>query len=335
MNTKSSDWMRAYANIAFIKYWGKKDEALLLPQNNSLSLTLDAFYTDTKVEFSKDLMADELWINGQKQEAHALKKVQQILDIARELGQVTEYAKVSSYNAVPTAAGLASSASGLAALTAAVDDALGLHLSKQELSCLARRGSGSACRSIFGGFVEWQQGTDDSDSYAIPIDEANWDIGMIFVIVHDGKKDISSTEGMRRAVETSPFYNAWKSSCEKDLHEIKKAIKQRNLERVGQIAEHSALKMHSLNFSAQPPFNYWSPESIQVMNCVKDLRKAGYVAYFTMDAGPNVKIICKASEMDIIYDKLLSNYSPDQLVKALPGPGVQKVNEDQVMIIED
>lgn len=325
-----SDGFRAYTNIALIKYWGKKDTTWILPQNNSLSLTLDAFYTDTQVEFSEDFTADELWIDDQKQSTQSLKKAQTILNIVRAQAGIDLKAKISSINHVPTAAGLASSASGLAALAGAASDALHLNLSDTELSRLARRGSGSACRSIFGGFVEWKQGTDDKSSYAVPIDAADWDIAMLFIIVDSEKKEISSTEGMQHVVETSPYYEAWKNSTSHDLAAMKQAIQAQDFVKMGQLAEHSALKMHALNLSAQPAFNYWSPQSITAMNQVKALRKAGFSVYFTMDAGPNVKLLCKASEIDQIYEKLLASYQAPQLIKAYPGPGLQRIIERQV-----
>lgn len=325
-----SDWFRAYTNIALIKYWGKKDTTWMLPQNNSLSLTLDAFYTDTQVEFNEKFTADELWIDGQKQDTRALKKAQIILDLVRTRAQTDLKAKISSINHVPTAAGLASSASGLSALAGAASDALHLNLTATELSRLARRGSGSACRSIFGGFVEWEQGQDDESSYAFPIDATDWDLAMLFIIVDSEKKEISSTQGMQHVVETSPYYEAWKSSTSKDLVAMKQAIQEKNFAKMGQLAEHSALKMHALNLSAQPAFNYWTPQSITAMNQVKALRKAGFSVYFTMDAGPNVKTICKASEIDAIYEKLRANYQAPQLIKAYPGPGIQRVTEKQV-----
>ena len=323
MTIKQSKWVRAHTNIAFIKYWGKENEALIIPQNNSLSLTLDAFYTDTKVTFDDQLNQDVLYIDGEIQDEKALKKAQVILDLVREQAKLDMPAKIESKNFVPTAAGLASSASGLAALAGAASLAAGLELSDTELSRLARRGSGSASRSIYGGFSEWIKGTNDDDSVAVPIDDANWDIGMIFIVVDDKRKDVSSTEGMRRVVETSPYYDGWVNSSKEDLADIKVAIKEQDLIKTGEIAERSALKMHALNLSANPPFNYWSPDSIVAMRHVTDLREQGYPAYITMDAGPNVKIICKASQIDEIYSILSDNYREDQLVKALPGPGIQ------------
>ena len=323
MENNQSKWVRAYTNIAFIKYWGKKNEELILPQNNSLSLTLDAFYTETKVTFDENLDSDILILDGEEEGAKALKKAQVILDLVREMADIESDARIDSKNFVPTAAGLASSASGLAALAGAASLAAGLDLSETELSRLARRGSGSASRSIYGGFAEWQQGTSDEDSIAVPVDDANWDIGMLFIIVDDNRKDVSSTEGMRRVVETSPYYDGWVSSSVEDLAAIKTAIANQDLVATGEIAERSALKMHALNLSANPPFNYWSPDSIVAMRKVTELREMGYPVYLTMDAGPNVKLICKASQLEEIYAILRKEYREEQLVMAKPGPGMQ------------
>lgn len=323
MTSKESKWVRAYTNIAFIKYWGKENEELIIPQNNSLSLTLDAFFTDTKVTFDEALEADVLYIDEEEQDQKSLNKAKVILDIVREIAGFDTHAKIESKNFVPTAAGLASSASGLAALAGAASTAAGLELDEKELSRLARRGSGSASRSIYGGFAEWQKGTSDEDSVAVPVDDADWDIGMIFIIVDDKRKDVSSTEGMRRVVETSPYYEGWVSSAAKDLEDIKVAIADKDIVTTGEIAERSALKMHALNLSANPPFNYWSPDSIIAMRKVTELREQGYPVYLTMDAGPNVKLICRASQMDELYTILREDYREDQLVIAKPGPGIQ------------
>lgn len=331
MKNKESKWVRAYTNIAFIKYWGKENEELIIPMNNSLSLTLDAFYTDTKVTFNETLEQDQLLIDGEVQDQKALKKAQVVLDLVRKEAGIEARAIIESINHVPTAAGLASSASGLAALAGAASLAAGLDLTETELSRLARRGSGSASRSVYGGFAEWQKGTNDYDSYAVPVDDANWDVGMLFIIVDDKRKDISSTVGMRRVVETSPYYDGWVQSTADDLVAIKEAIAERDLVTVGEIAESSALKMHALNLSARPPFNYWSPDSIVAMRKVSQLREMGYPVYLTMDAGPNVKLICKASQLEELRDILLKDYRADQLVIARPGPGMQILADDEVV----
>lgn len=328
MLNNQEQWVRAYTNIAFIKYWGKKNEELILPQNNSLSLTLDAFYTETKVTFDETLDEDILYLDDKEEDAKSLKKAQVVLDLVREMAGITGRARIDSKNFVPTAAGLASSASGLAALAGAASLAAGLDLSKKELSRLARRGSGSASRSLYGGFAEWEQGTSDEDSVAVPVDDADWDIGMIFIIVDDARKDISSTVGMRSVVETSPYYDGWVESAATDLVDIKAAIAEQDIVTVGEIAERSALKMHALNLSANPPFNYWAPESIVAMRKVTELREKGYPVYLTMDAGPNVKLICKASQMDELVEILRKDYRKDQLVVAKPGPGMEIIENE-------
>ncbi|GEQ32887.1 diphosphomevalonate decarboxylase [Marinilactibacillus psychrotolerans] len=318
-----SKWVRAHTNIALIKYWGKEDEEFIIPKNNSLSLTLDAFYTDTRVTFDSSLKEDQLILDGEEQDASALKKVSTILDIVRNKAELTDYALVESINYVPTAAGLASSASGLAALAGAANEASELNLSAQELSRLARRGSGSASRSIYGGFVEWEKGINDETSFAHPIDNANWDIGMLFIIVKQAKKEVSSRDGMQRTVTTSPFYAGWLSTLDQDLTDMKLSIAEQNIDKVGAIAERNALKMHATTLGAQPPFTYWTADSMIAMDAVRKLRKENYSVYFTMDAGPNVKVICKQSEMDKIKKALLAYFDEEQIISAKPGPGIQ------------
>lgn len=318
-----SKWVRAHTNIALIKYWGKENEELIIPMNNSLSLTLDAFYTETKVTFDESLKTDELFLDDALQDFAELEKVKTVLDLVRKRAGIHAKAKVESYNHVPTAAGLASSASGLAALAGAASLAAGLDLSDIELSRLARRGSGSASRSIYGGFAEWQKGTDDESSYAVPVDDAAWDIGMLFIVVNDKKKDVSSREGMRRTVETSPFYSGWLQSLDSDLRDIKLAIREQDIDKVGAIAERNALKMHATTLGANPPFTYWSPDSLRAMDTVRALRQQGYSVYFTMDAGPNVKLICRRSEMEELKEQLLKTFEADQIIGAKPGPGLQ------------
>lgn len=322
MTNTPSKWVRAHTNIALIKYWGKENDDLIIPKNNSLSLTLDAFYTETRVTFDDTLEKDTLILDGEEQASSVLSKVEGVLNLVREKAGITTYALVESKNYVPTAAGLASSASGLAALAGAASQAAGLDLSDTELSRLARRGSGSASRSIYGGFAEWQKGTNDEDSYAVPVDDANWDLGMLFIVVEDAKKDVSSREGMRRTIETSPFYQGWLDTVNEDLEAIKQAISNQDIEEIGKIAERNAMKMHATNLGANPPFTYWSPDSVRAMAAVQNLREKGFTAYFTMDAGPNVKIVCKQSDMRDIKQELEKEFDAHQLIEARPGPGM-------------
>ncbi|HAR1434381.1 TPA: diphosphomevalonate decarboxylase [Enterococcus faecium] len=315
---------RAYTNIALIKYWGKKNEELILPMNNSLSLTLDAFYTETEVIFSDSYMVDEFYLDGTLQDEKATKKVSQFLDLFRKEAGLSLKASVISQNFVPTAAGLASSASGLAALAGACNTALKLGLDDLSLSRFARRGSGSACRSIFGGFVEWEKGHDDLSSYAkpVPSDSFEDDLAMVFVLINDQKKEVSSRNGMRRTVETSSFYQGWLDSVEGDLYQLKQAIKTKNFQLLGETMERNGLKMHGTTLAAQPPFTYWSPDSLKAMDAVRQLRKQGIPCYFTMDAGPNVKVLVENSHLSEVQETFTKLFSKEQVITAHAGPGI-------------
>ncbi|EOE6429171.1 diphosphomevalonate decarboxylase [Enterococcus hirae] len=315
---------RAYTNIALIKYWGKKNESLILPMNNSLSLTLDAFYTETEVSFSEAYTEDQFYLDNQLQDEKATKKISTFLDIVREKAGTTKKAKVISQNFVPTAAGLASSASGLAALAGACNEALKLGLDDQALSRLARRGSGSACRSIFGGFVEWEKGHDDQSSYAHPISSDGFEdhLAMVFLLLNEQKKDVSSRDGMRRTVETSSFYQGWLDSVEADLYQLKQAIKTKNFQLLGETMEQNGLKMHGTTLAARPPFTYWSPDSLKAMQAVRDLRNQGIPCYFTMDAGPNVKVLVQKDHLDKVKTTFSDFFSSQQVISAFAGPGM-------------
>ena len=313
---------RAYTNIALIKYWGKKNESLILPMNNSLSLTLDAFYTETEVSFSEAYTEDQFYLDNQLQDEKATKKISTFLDIVREKAGTTKKAKVISQNFVPTAAGLASSASGLAALAGACNEALKLGLDDQALSRLARRGSGSAC--IFGGFVEWEKGHDDQSSYAHPISSDGFEdhLAMVFLLLNEQKKDVSSRDGMRRTVETSSFYQGWLDSVEADLYQLKQAIKTKNFQLLGETMEQNGLKMHGTTLAARPPFTYWSPDSLKAMQAVRDLRNQGIPCYFTMDAGPNVKVLVQKDHLDKVKTAFSDLFSSQQVISAFAGPGM-------------
>lgn len=315
---------RAYTNIALIKYWGKKDEELILPMNNSLSLTLDAFYTETTVSFDPALQADTFLLDGQLQNTAATAKISRFLDLLRELAGTKLRAAVTSENFVPTAAGLASSASGLAALAAAGNAALRLGLDDSQLSRLARRGSGSACRSIFGGFVEWEQGIDDVTSLAHPLAANGFenDLTMLFVLINDKQKDVSSRDGMRRTVATSAFYPGWLASLPEDLAAIKQAIATQDFTALGRITEANGLKMHATTLAAVPPFTYWSPQSLLAMDLVRQLRATGTECYFTMDAGPNVKVLCRRQDEAAVQQAFSNSFSSDRLILAHAGPGI-------------
>lgn len=319
---------RAHTNIALIKYWGKRDKDLFLPMNSSLSLTLEAFYTDTKVTFDESLTEDSFLLNGKEQSEKEIAKISRFLDLFCEYIGKRPFARVESLNFVPTAAGLASSASAFAALALAVADGLKLDLSRQELSTLARRGSGSSTRSLFGGFVEWDMGTSSEDSMAHPIDDADWDLGMLILAVDTQEKKVSSRIGMEHTVQTSPFYPAWVETAKEDLQAIKAAIAAKDFESLGRITEHNGMKMHATTLSANPPFTYWTAASLLAQEAVRKVREDLQVpAYMTMDAGPNVKVLCRASDMERLTAAISAYFPAEKIIPSLPGPAAYVLTE--------
>ncbi|HJF54244.1 MAG TPA: diphosphomevalonate decarboxylase [Limosilactobacillus coleohominis] len=317
---------RAHTNIALVKYWGKKDPQLIIPQTDSLSLTLDKFFTDTTVEFIESLKQDELIIDDQPVAPQKMAKVTAVLNQVRSLSQQHYFAKIISQNNVPMAAGLASSASAFAALALAASTAAGLHLSPRDLSRLARRGSGSATRSIFGGLVEWHAGVDDASSYAEPImEQVDFGIEMIAILIDTKQKKVSSRGGMQLSVTTSPFYPAWRKVVADDMQAMKAAILKRDINQMGHIAEENAMRMHALTMSADPAYTYFEGATIKAINLIKGLREQGINCYYTMDAGPNVKVIYDHQDRQRIIDKLAPVFGKDHLIIAQPGPGAHLI----------
>ncbi|MEK6957742.1 MAG: diphosphomevalonate decarboxylase [archaeon] len=286
----------ANSNIALVKYWGKRNEELILPYNSSISMTLDKLYTTTTVEFSKKYSKDELTIDGEKISGEELERVERQLNLIRRTAKVSEKAKIASASNFPKAAGLASSASAFAALTLAATKALDLHLPKKELSIIARQGSGSACRSIYGGFVEWQKGTleNGEDSYAMQVAPQNhWpELCMIVNVLTPKQKKIKSRAGMAQTIATSPLYKAWLETVESDLEKVRSGILEKKFPLLGQTAEMNALKMHSTMITTEPHIIYWEPETIVMMKEVMQLREEATECYFTIDGGPQVKVLC-------------------------------------------
>lgn len=315
---------KAHTNIALVKYWGKKDDQLIIPQNSSLSLTLDEFYSETSVYFDESLAADTVQFDDQLLSADASQKITTFLDQVRQLAGLSTYASVITHNHVPTAAGLASSASGFAALAGAASRAAGLTLNRRDLSRLARRGSGSATRSIYGGFAAWQMGHDDETSYAYPIaEQVDWDIVVIALVLTTAQKKISSREGMRLAVTTSPFYSAWIESSQTDFQTIKTAIAAHDFETLGHTSEQNAMRMHALTLSSDPSFSYFNADSLKAMALVRELRAAGTACYFTMDAGPNIKVLCQGFDAAAVTTKFERAFGPKSVVLTRPGKGIQ------------
>lgn len=322
---------RAHTNIALIKYWGKRNDELFLPMNSSLSLTLDAFYTDTEVVLDSDFTSDTFFLNDVKQDEKETEKITKFLNLFRNEVNIKTKACVKSYNHVPTAAGLASSASAFSALAGAMNQASDLNLDPKTLSTYARRGSGSATRSIYGGFVEWYMGEDDlsETSHAIPVDDASWDIGMIVIAVNTGRKKLSSRVGMKQTIATSPFYSSWVETATSDLTKMKDAIKQKDFITLGEITESNGMKMHATMLGAFPPISYWEPDSVKAIQTVKEIRGMGIPCYVTMDAGPNVKVLCKASDMAKIEELLLKEFKREQIIPTTVGEGIKLLSDSE------
>ncbi|MDO5660809.1 MAG: diphosphomevalonate decarboxylase, partial [Staphylococcus xylosus] len=243
-----------------------------------------------------------------------------------EIGGTSAHAYIESDNYVPTAAGLASSASAYAALAAACDKALNLGLTGKALSRLARRGSGSASRSIYGGFVEWEKGHDDETSYSFPVEADNWenDLAMIFVVINNKSKKVSSRAGMSHTRDTSRFYQYWLDHVDEDISAVKHAINQKDFKQLGEVIEANGLRMHATNLGAQPPFTYMVDDSYLVMDIVHQCREAGYPCYFTMDAGPNVKILVEKKNQQAVIDALHKSFDQAQIIASdIIGTGVE------------
>lgn len=289
----------APSNIALCKYWGKRDRELNLPINASLSVSLDYLGSHTRLTPIEG-MADEVWLNGQQllPSTRFSQKVSEFIDLFRRDQGL--YFQVETRNNIPTAAGLASSASGFAALTLALNDALALELPPAQLSVLARMGSGSACRSLFTGFVEWEMGQreDGLDSHGVRLEQSWPGFCIGLVEVDAGEKATDSRSGMQRTVETAHLYQSWPLQAAADLSRLQQAIAERDFTLLGQTAEQNALSMHATMIASWPPLLYWQPESVAAMQKVWQLREQGLPVYFTMDAGPNLKLLFQRQDRD-------------------------------------
>ncbi|MGI9257687.1 MAG: diphosphomevalonate decarboxylase [Gammaproteobacteria bacterium] len=319
--------VRARANIALIKYWGKADAELNIPAVGSISVTLDRLWSDTEVEFSDDLSGDEFLLDGASR-PDQLARTSSTLDLVRELAGAHLPAKVTSENNFPTGAGLASSASGFAALTAAAAHALGLQLTDRELSLLARRGSGSAARSIFGGYVEMHAGSaaDGGDSYAEPLlDAGEWPLTVVIAITGRGEKPVGSRAGMAASAATSPYYPAWVATSAADLDLGRRAILEKDFSALGRVAERSCLKMHAAAMANEPPLLYWNPATLACMQAVEQLQADETPVFFTIDAGPQVKAICTLDAAPAVVTALRDVPGVIDVIESGLGPGLESL----------
>ncbi len=314
----------AYAspNIALIKYWGKADLDNNKPSTTSLSMTLSGLGSTTSVSFDKSMERDVFMLNG-IQDPSMLERVSGCLDEFRRLAQVDTRATVHSINDFPTGSGLASSASGFAALVMAADAALGTGLSKSELSRLARRFSGSAARSIFGGWVVLDKEKEDSAAESL-FEPAHFPLGVAIAIISRAAKPVSSTLGMLHTQKTSAYYDAWVKTSDEDVKAAKEALVNRDFDALGVVSEYNCMKMHGSMMASRPGILYWLPGTISCIHFVRLLREnEGLPVFFTSDAGPQVKIFCLPDILDHVAEELSSVEGVLEVVKATTGEGAR------------
>lgn len=315
----------ACANIAFVKYWGKRDAELNLPANSSLSMNLDRLTTITTVEFSPDYDDDLVILDGREERGETRQRIVAHLDRVRAMARLRARARVISKNSFPSGAGLASSASGFAALSLAASRAAGLELSQRELSILARFGSGSACRSIPGGFSEWTAGSSSEESLAEQIaPPEHWDLRDVIALVSRAKKPVGSTEGHSLA-PSSPFFQARLASLADRLTKAKAALLEKDLATLGPLIEEDAISMHAVMMTSRPPIYYWLPSSIQLIHEVQNWRAEGLEVYFTLDAGPNVHLICQAADQAEVERRLRDIEEVLEVIVTGPGPAARVI----------
>ena len=294
--------VRSYANIAIIKYWGKKKEKEMVPATSSISLTLENMYTETILSpLPVDATADVFYINGQLQNEAEHVKMSKIIDRYRP--EATGFVRIDTKNNMPTAAGLSSSSSGLSALVKACNAYFQLGLNRKELALEAKFASGSSSRSFYGPLAAW-----DKDSGEIYPVETDLKLAMIMLVLEDQKKPISSRDGMKLCVETSTTFDEWIRQSEQDYKDMLIYLKENDFEKVGALTEKNALAMHATTKTANPPFSYLTDASYEAMDFVRQLREQGESCYFTMDAGPNVKVLCLEEDLEHLSELLGQRY---------------------------
>ena len=318
----------AHSNIALIKYWGqwnKTSPELNIPLNDSVSMTKYGFsenthlQTHTTIEFSEDFNENEAKLNNNLLKGRDMERILKIINPLRKIKEIDYEFKMMSFNDFPTQAGLASSASGFAALTIAAAKALNLSLTQEELSTFARLGSGSAARSIHGGFVYWHRGVSHETSYAEQICGPNdFDINAIIAIIDEGKKDVTSDLGHELA-KTSIFNKVRVKKSHEQAKEIKKAILDDDFKKVGTITEENCIYMHTVMMTSKPALFYWNPHTLSVIKKVLQERKSEKLdLFFTIDAGPNVHCLCRPEFIEYVQNMLENSEGIEKTILVKP-----------------
>lgn len=316
----------ANPNIAFIKYWGNRDHALRIPANGSISMNLDGLETRTTVTFDPSLDTDALMLNRTPVTGAGLERVAQMLDRVRIMAGIATFAQVVSENNFPTGSGIASSAAAFAALALASSAAAGLSLDEKALSILARTGSGSASRSIPGGFVEWLPGDSHETSYArtfAPLD--HWPLADCVAVVSQAHKAVGSTGGHTLAA-SSPFQEVRVQDAPRRLEICRRAILERDFDTFAGIIELDSNMMHAVMQTSTPPLMYWQPATLAVMSAVQEWRKNGFSAAYTIDAGPNVHVICPEGTQQQLAERLMEIPGVIQVLQASAGGPARLIN---------
>ena len=315
----------AHSNIALAKYWGKRDIERNLSDVPSLSMTLAALSTVTCVQFDANAPEDEFVLNGKPQELMANSKVRALLDRVRRAAGIELWARVQSENDFPTASGLASSASGFAALALAACGAAGLRWNELALSDLARSASVSAARSIFGGFVALEAGSREAEALGIPAGAR--DLMMVVAVTDPGPKAVGSTAAMQLTQASSPYYASFRESAPLAYREVRSALLAGDLERLGEAMEHSTLLMHACMLACRPALLYWNAATMAALQRTRELRREGTFAYFTIDAGPHVKVLTQRDQSAQVSTALEAVPGVSRVIVSGIGAGARLVSE--------
>ena len=301
--------VKSYANIAIIKYWGKKDPIKMIPATSSISLTLENLFTETEISFitreeaieKTGQASDLLYINGELQNEEQIKKIAKVVNLFRD--DRNQLVKIDTTNNMPTEAGLSSSSSGLSAAIKACNKLFDKNLSREELAQISKFASGSSSRSFFGPIGMW-----DKDTGEVSEVKTDLKLAMIVLVLNEEKKIISSRKGMALCMETSTSFDEWIRQSEIDFENMKKYLSEGDFSKVGELTEENALRMHETTKNANPPFTYLTEKSFEAMEYIRKLRKQGEKCYFTMDAGPNVKVLCLEEDFERLKDILRKKY---------------------------